>query len=219
MGYLPSALRNYLARLGWSHGDDEVMSLDDMIRWFEIEDVNKGPARFDFQKLEALNGTYMRQMDGNELTDVLVRTLPYLENGKAILDRLDERRTEQLRAAMPGLKERAKTLVELADGAAFLFAERPVATDEKAGALLQADRSKQILKGALKALSDVAEWNAANAEVAIREYAIANNLKLGEIAQPLRAALTGRLTSPGVFDVLAVLGADESLARIGDKID
>ena len=190
-----------------------------MIRWFDIEDVNKGPARFDFQKLEALNGTISAQMDGDELTDVLMRTLPYLENGKAILDRLDERRTEQLRAAMPGLKERAKTLVELADGAAFLFAERPIAADEKAAALLHADCSKAILRGALKALSGVTEWNAANAEAAIREYAGANNLKLGEIAQPLRAALTGRLTSPGVFDVLAVLGADESLARIGDKID
>ena len=126
MGYLPAALRNYLARLGWSHGDDEMMSLDDMIRWFEIEDVNKGAARFDFQKLEALNGVHMRQMDDDELLEIFIRTLPYLENGKAILERLDERRKAQLLAAMPGLKERAKTLVELADGAAFLFAERPL---------------------------------------------------------------------------------------------
>jgi glutamyl-tRNA synthetase len=219
MGYLPAALKNYLVRLGWSHGDDEVMSLDDMIRWFEIDDVNKGAARFDFQKLEALNGTYMRQMDSDELLDIFVRTLPYLENGKPILDQLDERRTEQLRAAMPGLKERAKTLVELADGASFLFAQRPLIVEDKAAALLDADRNKDILKGAHKALSAVGDWNAANAEAAIREYASGSNLKLGEIAQPLRAALTGRLTSPGVFDVLAVLGADESLARIGDKID
>ena len=156
MGYLPAALRNYLVRLGWSHGDDEIMSLDDMIRWFEIEDVNKGAARFDFQKLEALNGTYMRQMDSDELLDIFVRTLPYLENGKPILDRLDERRKEQLRAAMPGLKERAKTLVELADGASFLFAERPLVADEKAAALLQVDRNRDILKGAHKALT--ASW-------------------------------------------------------------
>ena len=153
-------------------------------------------------------------------TTCFIRTLPYLENGKPILDRLDERREAQLRAAMPGLKERAKTLVELADGASFLFAERPLVAEEKAAALLQVDRNREILKGAHKALANVSgDWTAASAEAAIREYASGNGLKLGEIAQPLRAALTGRLTSPGVFDVLAVLGADESLARIGDKID
>ena len=151
MGYLPAALRNYLARLSWSHGDDEVMTLDDMIRWFEIEDINKSPARFDFQKLEALNGVYMRQMPDDELFDTFVQTLPYLDNGRAILERLDERRGTQLRAALPGLKERAKTLVELADGAAFLFAERPLVPDEKA-ALLLGEAAKRILSGALAAL-------------------------------------------------------------------
>src|SRR5262249_7668872 len=144
MGYLPAALRNYLARLGWSHGDDEVMSLDDMIRWFEIEDVNRGAARFDFAKLEALNGIHMRKMDDAELLDDFIRTLPYLENGKFIADRLDDKRKAQLLAAMPGLKERAKTLVELADGAAFLFAERPLTIDEKAKAQL-GDPQKEIL--------------------------------------------------------------------------
>jgi glutamyl-tRNA synthetase len=219
MGYLPSALRNYLARLGWSHGDDEVMSLDDMIRWFEIEDVNKGAARFDFQKLEALNGIHMRQMEDAALFDVLVATLPYLENGKSILDRLDQRKKAQLLAAMPGLKERAKTLLELADGAAFLFAERPLSPDEKASALLNA-QAREVLKGAKTALEDVSgDWSAASTEAAIRDFAAQNDLKLGGVAQPLRAALTGRSTSPGVFDVLAVLGREESLARISDQID
>ena len=219
MGYLPSALRNYLARLGWSHGDDEVMSLDDMIRWFEIEDVNKGAARFDFQKLEALNGIHMRQMEDAALFDVLVATLPYLENGKSILDRLDQRKKAQLLAAMPGLKERANTLLELADGAAFLFAERPLSPDEKASALLNA-QAREVLKGAKTALEDVSgDWSAASTEAAIRDFAAQNDLKLGGVAQPLRAALTGRSTSPGVFDVLAVLGREESLARISDQID
>src|SRR5690606_24357478 len=136
MGYLPAALRNYLVRLGWSHGDDEVMTLDEMIRWFDIGDVNKGAARFDFQKLEALNGLHMRKMPDDELLDIFVETLPYLENGEAIASRLDETRKDQLRQAMPGLKERAKTLVELADGAAFLFAKRPLAMEEKAATLL-----------------------------------------------------------------------------------
>jgi glutamyl-tRNA synthetase len=218
MGYLPKALLNYLARLGWSHGDDEVMSLDDMIRWFDIDDVNKGAARFDFQKLEALNGVHMRQMDDSELLDIFIATLPYLENGAAIADRLDESRKGQLLAALPGLKERAKTLVELADGAAFLFAERPLAMDEKAATLL-GDKPRTTLRGAFEALKNVNDWSAASTEAAIREFAAANELKLGAAAQPLRAALTGKSTSPGVFDVLSVLGREESLARISDQID
>jgi len=219
MGYLPAALRNYLARLGWSHGDDEVMSLDDMIRWFDIDDVNKGAARFDFQKLEALNGIHMRRMDDAELLDLLLRTLPHLPNGAAISEGLDDSRKAQLLAAMPGLKERAKTLVELADGAAFLFARRPLAVDGKAQTLL-AGPARGVLSGALEALQGLeGEWTAAAAEAAVRSYAERQGLKLGAVAQALRAALTGRSTSPGVFDVLAVLGRDESLGRIADQID
>ncbi|WP_292254211.1 glutamate--tRNA ligase, partial [Mesorhizobium sp.] len=139
MGYLPEALLNYLARLGWSHGDDEVMSIEDMIAWFDIGDVNKGAARFDFAKLEALNGVHMRKMDDRALFDIFVATLPYLEGGPALAAKLDDKRKAQLLAAMPGLKERAKTLVELVDGAAFLFAGRPLLLDEKAAGLLSAD--------------------------------------------------------------------------------
>ncbi|RWK06441.1 glutamate--tRNA ligase [Mesorhizobium sp.] len=219
MGYLPEALLNYLARLGWSHGDDEVMSIKDMISWFDIGDVNKGAARFDFAKLEALNGVHMRRMDDKALLDVFVATLPYLEGGPALAAKLDDRRKAQLLAAMPGLKERAKTLVELVDGAAFLFAERPLQLNEKAAGLLGGE-ARAILRGANAALAAVAgEWTAASAEAAIRDFAQAGGHKLGAVAQPLRAALTGRSTSPGVFDVLAVLGRDESLARIGDQID
>jgi len=219
MGYLPEALLNYLARLGWSHGDDEVMSIEDMIAWFDIGDANKGAARFDFAKLEALNGVHMRKMDDKTLFDVFVATLPYLEGGPALAAKLDDRRKAQLIAAMPGLKERAKTLIELVDGAAFLFAERPLQLDEKAAGLLGGD-ARAILRGANAALSAVAgEWTAASAEAAVRDFAQAGGHKLGAVAQPLRAALTGRSTSPGVFDVLAVLGREESLARIGDQID
>src|SRR5690606_31305591 len=213
-----AALRNYLARLGWSHGDDEVMSTEDVIAWFEIEDVNKGAARFDFQKLEALNGVYMRQTPDDELTRIFLDTLPCLDNGPAILAKLDERRRAQLRAAMPGLKERARTLKELADSAYYLYAERPLALDEKAAALLDAEARKVL--AALKArLEAIASWDAPSLEAAVRAYAEAEGLKLGKAAQPLRAALTGRSTSPGVFDVLAVLGREESLARIADQID
>ncbi|MER2534592.1 MAG: glutamate--tRNA ligase [Rhizobiaceae bacterium] len=219
MGYLPKALLNYLARLGWSHGDDEVMSIEQMVEWFDIVDVNKGAARFDFAKLEALNGLHMRRMDDAELTTALIDTLPYLPGGPEIAARLDDRRRAQLLAAMPGLKERAKTLVELADSAGFLFAERPLQPDEKAAALLGGGH-KAILAKAHAALAAVGgDWTAASAEAAIRDLVARENLKLGAVAQPLRAALTGRSTSPGVFDVLAVLGRDESLARIADQID
>ena len=219
MGYLPEALLNYLARLGWSHGDDEVMSIQDMVKWFDIVDVNKGAARFDFAKLEALNGVHMRAMDDRELLDIFMATLPYIEGGPAIAARLDAGSKAQLLAALPGLKERAKTLVELAEGAAFLFADRPLPLDEKAAALLGGE-ARAILGGAHAALEAISgEWTAAAAGAAIRAYATAGGHKLGAVAQPLRAALTGKSTSPGVFDVLAVLGREESLLRIGDQID
>ncbi|MCR4267301.1 glutamate--tRNA ligase [Nitratireductor sp. ZSWI3] len=216
MGYLPSALRNYLARLGWSHGDDEIMSDENMIRWFDIDDVNKGAARFDFQKLEALNGVHMRQMEDGRLFDVLLDTLPHLEGGPAVVEKLDERRKGQLLAALPGLKERAKTLVELIDSAKFLFSERPLVPDEKAAELLDGT-ARQLLAEILPVLQNVGDWTLANIEEAVRIFAEQTDRKLGKVAQPLRAALTGRTTSPGIFDVLSVLGREESLARIRDQ--
>ncbi len=218
MGYLPAALRNYLARLGWSHGDDEVMSTQDMVSWFEIEDVNKGAARFDFQKLEALNGVHIRTTPDGDLLDILVATLPYLEGGQVLLDALDDKRRAMLLAAMPGLKERAKTLIELADSAGYLFARRPLALDEKAAQLV-GEPPRAILAGARAALGAIeGDWTAASTEAAIRAHVAATGLKLGAVAQPLRASLTGRATSPGVFDVLAVLGREESLGRIDDLL-
>ncbi|MCB1452212.1 MAG: glutamate--tRNA ligase [Rhizobiaceae bacterium] len=216
MGYLPHALCNYLARLGWSHGDDEVMSIDDMISWFEVQDINKGAARFDFKKLEALNGIHMRQMDDAELLDALVETLPYLENADALVKGMTEERKAQLLKAMTGLKERAKTLVELADSSSFLFAVRPLRLDEKAAEILGSE-ARALLGGLLPKLSAAAAWNTETLEQIVRDYAEQTGLKLGKVAQPLRAALTGRATSPGVFDVLDVLGREESLARIGDQ--
>ncbi|NMG38615.1 glutamate--tRNA ligase [Chelativorans sp. ZYF759] len=215
MGYLPQALRNYLVRLGWSHGDDEVISLDKMIEWFEIEDVNKGAARFDFAKLEALNGLYMRQSGDRELYDVFLDTLPHLPDGPALLERMGETGRARLLAAMPGLKERAKTLVELADSAAFLFAERPLAMDEKAAQIL-ADGGREVVAALLPRFEALGEWTAAATEAEVRAHAEEAGLKLGKVAQPLRAALTGRGVSPGVFDVLEVLGREESLGRLRD---
>lgn len=218
MGYLPEALLNYLARLGWSHGDDEVMSIAQMIEWFDITDVNKGAARFDFAKLEALNGIHMRSMDDAALTQALLSALPYLPDGEALAAGFDDAARERLLRAMPGLKDRAKTLIELADNTYYLTARRPLQLDEKATTLLD-DAARSVLKDVLTRFQDISEWNAQTTEAAIRDYAESSGLKLGKIAQPLRAALTGRATSPGVFDVLDVLGREESLARVGDQID
>ncbi|MCV9907358.1 glutamate--tRNA ligase [Brucella sp. HL-2] len=217
MGYLPEALRNYLVRLGWSHGDDEIMSTEQMIEWFDVKDINKGAARFDFQKLEAINGLYMRNSDDKALFDALIAVLPEIEGGKELEASLDDKGREQLLTAMPGLKDRAKTLVELVDGAKFIFAKRPLAFDEKAASLLN-DEGRAVLAAALPHLESVKEWTVEALDAAVRTHAEATGLKLGKVAQPLRAALTGRATSPGVFDVLFVLGREESLARIKDQI-
>lgn len=217
MGYLPEALRNYLVRLGWSHGDDEIMSTEQMIEWFDVTDINKGAARFDFQKLEAINGVYMRASDDKALFDALIAVLPEIDGGKELEASLDEKGRAQLLTAMPGLKDRAKTLVELADGAKFIFAKRPLAFDEKAASLLS-DEGREILKGVLPHLESVGEWSVDALDAAVRAHAETIGFKLGKVAQPLRAALTGRATSPGVFDVLFVLGREESLARVKDQI-
>jgi glutamyl-tRNA synthetase len=194
------------------------MSIADMISWFDIVDVNKGAARFDFAKLEALNGVHMRAMDDAALTNLLIETLPHLPYGEALAEKLDGKARAQLLQAMPGLKERARTLVELADSAYFIVAERPLTLDEKAAAILD-PQAKDVLKALLPGFTVLGEWTAATAEAVVRNYAEQTGLKLGKVAQPLRAALTGRSTSPGVFDVLAVLGREESLARIADQID
>jgi glutamyl-tRNA synthetase len=216
MGYLPEALRNYLARLGWSHGDDEVMSTADMVNWFRIEDVNKGAARFDYAKLEALNGVHMRRMDDGALLDQFLATLPFIEERGALPAEPNAQQKAMLLAALPGLKERAKTLVELADSAQYLFATRPLALDEKAAQILDAD-ARATIAALLPALEALDDWTVETTEGAVRAYAESAGLKLGKVAQPLRAALTGRSTSPGVFDVIAVLGREESLARLRDQ--
>ena len=216
MGYLPQALRNYLVRLGWSQGDKEFFSLEDMIEAFDLSQVHRSPARFDFAKLENMNGHYLRDGDDDALFAQLVETLPYLEGGPAIAAALDEKKRAQLRAALPGLKARAKTLNELLDGAGFLFAQRPLTLDAKAANLLSKEAKARL--GALApGLSALPEWSASATENVVRDAALELGVKLGDLAQPLRAALTGRTTSPGIFDVLEILGRDESLARIADQ--
>jgi glutamyl-tRNA synthetase len=216
MGYLPEAMRNYLVRLGWSHGDDEIMSDEQMIEWFDLDQINRGATRFDFAKLENVNAHYLRATGDKALTDTLMNSLPHLPEGKAFEDRLDENRRRQLSEAMPLFKERAKTLNDLVESAQFIAANRPLALDEPAEKILDPD-AKAILARILPVLTGVDEWSAATTEKAVKSFAEAEGIKLGKIAQPLRAALTGRKTSPGIFDVLAILGREESLARVGDQ--
>ena len=216
MGYLPAAMRNYLVRLGWAHGDQETFSTKEMIGAFDLPAIGRSPSRFDYAKLENVNGHYMRATPDDELMAILVDALPHLPGGPALAAQLDAAKRAQLRAALPGLKERAKTLIELVDGAAFVFAKRPLQVDDKAADIL-ARGGRLHLAALLPRLTAVESWGAAETEAAVRAYADAQGAKLGTIAQPLRAALTGRSTSPGIFDVLTVLGRDESLGRIADQ--
>jgi glutamyl-tRNA synthetase len=207
LGMLPEAVFNYLLRLGWGHGDDEIISRGQATEWFDLDHVGKSPSRFDFKKLENLNGHYIREADDKRLADLLAAKLGLSNEQKALLVR-----------AMPELKARAQTLNELTQGAQFLFAERPVQVDEAAVALLTSD-AREMLHVAYEKLGALADWDAASLEAAIREVAESQGVKLGKLAQPLRAALTGRTTSPGIFDVLTLLGRSESLARIADQME
>jgi glutamyl-tRNA synthetase len=216
MGYLPAALRNYLVRLGWSHGDQEIFSTEQMIAAFDLPQIGRSPARFDFAKLENLNGHYIRSSADAELLDAIDQLLPHLADGAALAAKMTPALRQQLLTAMPSLKERAKTLLDIIDGAQFLFAERPLALDDKAKALLTAD-AKALLHGIAGELAAVEPWSAESTEQAVRTFAERKGLKLGAVAQPLRAALTGRTTSPGIFEVLALLGKADTMARLRDQ--
>jgi len=215
MGYLPAAMRNYLVRLGWSHGNDEIISTGQMINWFDLDAIGRSPARFDFAKLEGLNGHYIRSADDLELLRRLEDILPYVENGATILERLDADTRAKLLAAIPSLRERAKTLNQLLEGAGYLFAERPITLDDKAAKLLDAAARKR-LSALLPKLEAITSWEVTHLEGTVRAFAETEGVKLGKVAQPLRAALTGGTVSPPVFDVMAVLGREEALARIRD---
>jgi glutamyl-tRNA synthetase len=216
MGYLPAALRNYLVRLGWSHGDQEIFSTEEMIAAFDLPQIGRSPARFDFAKLENLNGHYMRASADADLLAALEQALPHIQGGADLAAKITPALRARLLAAMPGLKERAKTLIELFEGTRFIWAERPLQIDDKAQALLTPD-ARKLLAQLVDRLSANTSWSASSTEEDVRAVADAAAVKLGSVAQPLRAALTGRTTSPGIFEVLEVLGKDESLARLKDQ--
>ncbi len=207
LGMLPEAVANYLLRLGWGHGDDEIISRDQAIEWFDLDHVGKSPSRFDVKKLENLNGHYIREADDARLAGLVAPKLGLDSSGLALLQR-----------AMPELKARAHNLNQLAESAGFLFASRPLEPDSGALALLTPE-AKGLLANVHVAMAGLAEWDAASLEACVRDVAEQAGVKLGKLAQPLRAALTGRATSPGIFDVLVLLGRDESLGRIADQME
>src|SRR5262249_6214533 len=216
MGFLPAGLRNYLVRLGWSHGDAEIFSTEQAIKWFDIDDINKSPGRLDFAKLADVNAHYIRQASDAELIRRLKDVLPELEAGAAIAARIERVGWDKLAKALPTLKGRAKTLTELLDGAGYVTAARPLKLDDRAAKLLDAQARPRLarLLGRLEAAPD---WEAATLEAMVRAQAEGSGEKLGAIAQPLRAALTGSTVSPPIFDVMAVLGREETLARLRDQ--
>ena len=212
LGILPEALSNYLLRLGWGHGDDEFITREQAIQWFDLADVGRSPSRFDTKKLENLNGHYLREADDARLV-TLVESLVEAAAGRKITD---EDRALLLRS-MAFLKPRARDLRDLADGAAFLFRTRPIDMDERASLLLD-DSAIALLDKIHHAIAGATDWSAEALEEAVRRVAENEGSGLGKVAQPLRAALTGRTTSPGIFDVLSLLGREESLARVADRL-
>jgi len=211
LGMLPEAVFNYLLRLGWGHGDDEIIARERAVEWFDLDHVGRSPSRFDLKKLESLNAHYIREADDARLADLVA---PRIE--RLIGHALDAAELDLLRRAMPELKPRAKTLDEMAEGGTFLFKTIPLDMDERAASLLEGGAS-DLLARVLTALEGLKDWTAESIEGAVRKVSEDAGVKLGQVAQPLRAALTGRATSPGIFDVLMLLGREESLARVANR--
>jgi len=208
MGYLPEALRNYLLRLGWAHGDDEIITTEQAIEWFDLDAVGRSPSRFDFAKLTNLNAHYLREAADERLSAVI------LPPDSAPAGPLDSDGLDRLRRGMPGLKARARTLVDLAQAAEFYVRKRPVQPDDKAAKLLTPEARARL--GRLAEAFKGCDWLGAELEAAARRLAEESGAKLGDLAQPLRAAVTGSTVSPPIFEVLEVLGREEALGRIED---
>jgi glutamyl-tRNA synthetase len=209
MGFLPEALCNYLLRLGWGHGDEEIISRDQAITWFDLDGVGKSPSRLDVAKLTHLNAHYMKEMPEADLLDALLPFFP---------DTLGSTTVEQLKRGLGGLKVRAKTLLELRDSALFYTQERPLTLNEGAVKILSEMATPTLLSELHASFSAIADWSEAALEEATKAFSTEKALKLGQIAQPLRACLSGSNTSPGIFEVMEVLGRQESLDRIKDQI-
>jgi len=208
MGYLPEALRNYLLRLGWSHGDDEIISDKDAVAWFDLAHLGHSPARFDFEKLNAVNLHYIKLADNQRLADLAI---PFIE--EALNKKLTVADNLLIREAMPFLKGRTNTIMALAEDAKFLVSDLPLAVEAKAAEKLK-NSSLEVQAKLNSVVSDLSDWSKTGIESAIHEFMNRENLKMGDIGPILRVKLTGTMSSPGIFDVMAVLGKDEVLKRL-----
>jgi glutamyl-tRNA synthetase len=205
MGYLPEGLRNYLLRLGWSHGDDEIISTEQAIEWFGLESVGKSPSRFDFAKLENVNGHYIREAADAQLTQLV---LP-------LLDLKNPQGEAWVSKGMNALKQRAKTIKELAESAQFYASIRPIVLDEKATEAMKKG-GLELAQALLPSLEALTDWNHDSLQATCKAFGEASGQKLGNIMQPLRAAITGKTTSPSMFEVMEIIGKDETLGRLRD---
>ncbi len=209
MGLLPEAMRNYLLRLGWSHGDDEIIPTKKAIEWFNLESIGKSPSRFDMVKLENINSHYMRELSNEELAE---KAIPYIE--KKVQRKLSDAEIQLIIKAMSGVKSRAKTLIELADAVLFYIAAKPIILNEKAQEIVSADDAKKVLQDIINIFENTEPFDASEIEAAIKSYAEESNLKLGNVMQPIRAAVTGSTQSPSMFEVMEILGKSETISRI-----
>jgi glutamyl-tRNA synthetase len=212
LGLLPEAVENYLLRLGWGHGDSEIISRDEAVQWFELAGVGRSPSRFDIKKLENLNGHYLRAADDGRLVALIAARVT-----AALGRELTDSDTAVLQRTMPELKKRANNLNDLAASSLFYLRSRPIPMDEGAAKLL-ASATPGLLDRARARFAAQDDWTAAALEQVARELAESEAAKLGQIAQPLRAAVTGSAQSPGLFEVLEVLGRQEVLGRIDDAL-
>ena len=210
MGFLAETLQNYLMRLGWSHGDDEIISLSQGIDWFTLKNIGKGAARFDFSKLESLNAHYIQNLSVTTAVDIITTGLTR-DLGRPVSS--DEK--ERLILGTSGLLSRARTTTDLIESAKFYVVKRPIPLDEKALKILETSPAG-ILPKVAEALKNFDEWETEQLETQMRNLADRCGLKLGSVAQPLRAALTGTTVSPSIFEVMKALGRAETLARLSD---
>ncbi len=210
LGILPQAMQNYLLRLGWSHGDDEIISMEQAVSWFDLESVGRAPSRFDMEKLNNLNAYYIKENTDEFLVDLIIPRIECL-----LSKTLNNYMKKRLLLGMPSLKQRAKNINILAESALFYCQELPLGFNDKAAKFVNKGTINNV-KSLGKLLEKLDIWEISELETSTKEFAISNEIKLGEIAQPLRVALTGSSVSPGIFDIMHALGRDETLSRIND---
>jgi glutamyl-tRNA synthetase len=212
MGFLPEAINNYLLRLGWSHGDEEIISQEQAIEWFDLDAVGKSASRFDMDKLSSLNSHYINEADNNRLVELILPEVSKMLDGNVAVEA-----ESRLKLGMDSLKDRAKNIQELSENAVFYATNRPVKITLKAAKHLD-QNSLDILAKVRAELAEIDAWNHETVNQITRDLAENEDVGLGKIAQPLRSALSGSHASPGIFEVMEILGKEESLARLDDVL-